>query len=168
MTAKLNFTSAFVFIGSSVLSAQTSVALHPEPMGAQGVFNTIHLLEQNALWVLIGAVVLMGVGWICSVLKACTQLNKSPKNSGRPSVILLFLITGLSVFCGSCSTAQRAMAARYRAASTAENRNCPYPHHCINYVNTPFNNRYPSNSYSNLQGPSFCKYCGQRILDNRN
>jgi hypothetical protein len=157
MTTKLNFTCAFSFIGSSILSAQSSAVLHTEQLTGLEAFNTVRLLEQNALWVLIGVVVLMSLAWISSVLKACVGLNKPKKSSRRPSMTLLVLILGLSVFCGSCSVE------KYRMAVAAEQRTCPLRHHYGNEVNIPFNNRYTSTSYSNSSGPIFCKYCGYMI-----
>ncbi len=163
MTAKLNFTCAFSFIGSSVLSAQSSAVLHTEQLTGLEAFNAVRLLEQNALLALIGAVVLIALVGIFSVLKACAGLTNQQKRSSRPSMMLLVLILGGSVFCGNCSVEKRAMAAQYRMAAAAEQRTCPLRHHYGNEINTPFNNRYTSTSYSNSSGPIFCKYCGYMI-----
>ncbi len=161
MTAKFLFTSTFSLIGISLLSAQTSAALHTEQLLDLNTMDTLHQLEQNALLALIGAVVLMALLWICSVAKACTELNQPQKSPGRSSMMLLILITGLSVFCGSCSAGRWEQAARYRMAMKSEFRDSPCAHQSMHPMNIPANNPYPSNGYSNGLGPSVCGVCGQ-------
>lgn len=131
------------------------------------VSGIVGQLQQNALLGLISAVVFIGIVWVCFVLKECAQLNRPQKNIRRHSTTLLILIVGLSVFCGRCTVEQRARAAEYRAAKAAENHSCPTQRHHVNYENLPFNNRYPSNGYSNWHGSFFCKYCGQRVYNSR-
>lgn len=132
--------------------------------GGSDMANIVGQLEYNALLALLGALVLMGMVFICHVWKACADLNRPEKNARN----LLILVAGLSVFCSSCTVEQRMRAAEYRAAEAAENRACPSPHRHVNYENTPLNNRYPYNGYSNWQSPVFCKYCGQRVFNVRN
>ncbi len=161
MTAKYLFTSTFSILGTSILSAQTTAALHSEQLGDMNTMNTLRQLEQNALWALIGAVVLMGLLWICSIAKACAELNQPHKSPGRSMMMLLVLIIGLSAFCGSCSAGRWERAEQYRMVMKSEFRNSPCPHEFVHPNNVPLNNRYPSNGYSNWVGPSVCRFCGQ-------
>jgi hypothetical protein len=162
MTAKLIFICAFTLTGSCILNAQAPASLHTAQAEALDIHNTIQLLEQNALLALIGAVGLMAMVWFCAVMNACKDLNKPQKNTPKTFASLLILVAGLSVFCGSCSVEQRAMATEYRAAQAAETRNCAMSHHD---ANAPFSNGYPSNGFSNMRNPVFCKYCGKRIAN---
>jgi len=168
MSSKLFFAALLSLTAAASLSAQAPAALNTAQMAELDIFNVVRLLEQNALLALIGAVLLMGIAWICYVFKACAQLNKPQENTRiRPFMTLLILVAGLSIFCSSCSVEQRAMAARYRASEAAENGACPSLHHYVNQVNAPFNNRYPYSGDSNGQGPAFCKHCGQRIFNSK-
>lgn len=165
MSSRFLFSALLSLTAAASLSAQAPAALHTSQMMELDVFNVVRLLEQNALLALLSAVGLMGVLWVCYVFNACARLNKPRKNTvGRPVMSLLVLIAGLSVFCGSCSVEQRAMAARYRTAEAAEIRPCPMNQHQNDQVNTAFNSQYAYTSYSNWHGPAFCKYCGQRIF----
>lgn len=164
MTAKHFFTCSISFLGSNFLFAQSSLVLQTKNPDGLEVMDAIHFLEQNALIALIGAVIFIGLVWLCAVLNACNELNKPQKQTTRPSSIpLLVLIAGLSIFCTSCSVEQRARAAQYRVAAEADYRSCPLRHHHDYNVNIPFNNRYYSSSTSNLYGPVFCKHCGYQI-----
>ncbi|MBC7776737.1 MAG: hypothetical protein H7246_14985, partial [Phycisphaerae bacterium] len=80
MAIKFLFTGTFSFVGASILSAQSTAVLHTKQLADVNTMNTIRQLEQNALLALIGAVVLMGLMWICSVWKACAGLNQPQKN----------------------------------------------------------------------------------------
>ena len=166
MSTKIFF-SALLSLAAASLSAQAPATLHASQAGLLDISETISLLEQNALLALIGAIVLMGMAWVCYVFSACTQMNKPRAKAPGAFPTLLILVVGLSIFCGSCSVEQQAMAARYQATQATENRTCSSPHHYENYVNTPVNNRSPYQGYSNFMGPTFCKYCGQRISDSR-
>jgi len=163
MTAKHFFSGSILFLGSSILSAESAEFLHSTPLDTPNTFNAVRLLEQNALLALIGAVSFMGLVWLCSVLDACAGLEKSKKSTRRTSMKILPLIVGLSVFFGSCSAEKRAMATQYRIAAAAEQRTCPLRHHYGSEVNTFSSNSYSSTSYSNSYGPVFCKYCGYMI-----
>jgi len=156
MTAKYLFTSTFSIIGTSILSAQSAAALHTEQLGNLNTLNTLRQLEQNALWALIGAVVLMALLWICSVAKACAELNQPQKSPSRSSMMLLVLITGLSVFCGSCSTGHW----EQRMAMKSELRNGPCPNEYTHPQNLTSSNAQTSNGHSYWVGPSVCRYCG--------
>ena len=112
-------------------------------MGGSDMASIVGQLEYNALLALLGAVVLMGIIWICHVSKACADLNRPQEDTHRPFMTLLILVAALSV-CGSCTAEQRAMATQYRAMEAAENRTCPLQHH---YENAPFNDRYPYDGY---------------------
>ncbi len=125
--------------------------------------DALRLLEQNALLALIGAVVLMGLLWICSVVHECSQLNKRRDNGSKAFMSTLILAAGLSMFGSSCTAAQQARAADLRAAQAVEGRTCPMHQHHNDQADAAFNNRSASNGYSNWYGPSFCKYCDQRI-----
>jgi len=162
------FFSALLSLAAATLSAQAPATLHASQAGLLDISNTISLLEQNALLALIGAIVLMGMAWVCYVFNACAQMNKSRAKAPGSFQALLILVVGLSDFGSSCSVEQQAMAARYQATQAAENRTCPSPHHYENYLSTPLNNRSPYQGYANFQGPAFCKYCGQRISNGRN
>lgn len=138
--------------------------------GGSEMADIVGRLEYSGLLLLLSAIVLMGLVWICYVVKECAQLDKPQKNGRKHFIGLWVLVAGVSVFCGSCTVEQRATAAQYRAAEAAEMRNCPSAHHYENHVNSAVNNRYPyngyrNNGYSNGQGPAFCKYCGHRIFN---
>lgn len=79
MKAKLFFSGSIFFLGSGILSAESSAFLYPAPLDTPNSFNAIRLLEQNALLALIGAVSFMGLVWLCSVLDAWAGLEKSKK-----------------------------------------------------------------------------------------
>ena len=112
---------------------------------------------------LIAAVVLIAVGWICYVYKACAGLNKAQGNSRKPFLSFLVIAVGLSTLCSSCSAEQQALAARNQAME--ETRSCPMNQHQSNQAYNAYKNRYPTNSYSNWQGPAFCRYCGKKLPD---
>ena len=122
-------------------------------------------LGYNALLVLLGAVVLMGIVFICHVSKACVDLNRPRGNTSRSLLSLLILATGLSAFCSSCSVEQQVMATQYLDAVAAENRACPMNQYHGNQADPAFNNLYPYNGYSTSYSPSFCKYCGKRVFN---
>lgn len=163
MTAKIYLTGISTFIGTNILSAQSTAVLHNEQWKDFDITLLVGKLEQSALMILIGSVAFISLIWICSILKTCATLKKTAGNLRNPSMLLAILILGLSTFCGSCSAEQRAMAIEYRKAEAAEHRTCPLPHHYQEQVNAPYLNHNPYTGYSNLYGPSFCKYCGRRI-----
>lgn len=134
--------------------------------GGSDIANLAGQLGYNALLILLAAVALMGIVFIGQVSKACADLNRPRRNTRSSFFGLLILAAGLSVFCSSCSAEQRALAAQYRDAA-AENHTCPMNQHYTNQADPGFNNRYPSNAYSNWYGPTYCKYCGKRILNKR-
>ena len=136
--------------------------------GGSDITGIVDQLAQSGLSILTGAVILMGIIWVCYVFKACARLNKPEGNTGNFPTIFLILLAGLSVFGSSCSVEQQVMATEYQASKEAEHQACPMLHHHADQANTPFNTRYPSNGYSNWYGPSSCKYCGQRIHNSRN
>jgi hypothetical protein len=137
-------------------------------MGDPDMAGIVGELEQSALMALIGAVVFIGLVWICYVSKECARLSKPQENARRPFMTLLILVAALSVFCGSCTVEQRAMAAQYRATADAERGTCPSLFHTGNDEDSPFNNSHPYDGYSGSgYGPSFCKHCGQRIYNGR-
>jgi cytochrome bd-type quinol oxidase subunit 2 len=128
--------------------------------------NIINQLENNALIILLGMVVLMGIIWICMIGKACTELRQKPK-SIRVSVLpLLLFVAGLSVLGSSCSATQRAMADEMREEQSAKNPACVCPtRHIPNYHGFgQGKNYYPYDSYSNWHTSSICKHCGKRIF----
>lgn len=145
MTAKYHLTGICTFIGSSILSAQTTAVLHTEQWRDFDLSLLVVKLEQSALMMLIGAVAFGCLIWICSILKTCVKLNKPSNKLRKPSLMLLILITSLSTFCGSCSVEQRAMAASYRKAEAAEHRTCPLPHHYQEEAIAPYLNHNPYN-----------------------
>ena len=154
MSNKFSFTVIMYGVSMASLSAQATAPLHAAGIGDSDVAGVIDLLERNALMALFGFVVLMAIIFICHISKACAGLNRAQKNARN----LIILVVGLSSFCGSCSVEQRAMAAQYRAAEAAEYRHCPSPYQHGNYANISFNN-----GYSNGHGPTYCRYCGQKI-----
>ena len=163
MTAKHFFTCSIFCLGSNFLFAQSSLVLQTKNPDGMEVMNAIQFLEQNALIALIGIVIFIGLIWLSAVLNACTALKKPQKQSSSPSIPLLIMVAGLSIFCSSCSVEQRARAAQYRVAAAAEYRSCPLRHRHESNVNIPFNNRYYATSSSNLYGPVLCKHCGYKI-----
>ena len=84
MAAKVFFSCAFSFLGLCALSAQTTVVFTNDQSGALDTANIVGQLEQTALLALLGAVALMGIAWICSVVKACYGLKK-PNNIISPN-----------------------------------------------------------------------------------
>lgn len=136
-------------------------ALYPNAGQSHGtgadMTNIVSQLEYNALLALLGAVVLMGIIYICHVSKVCADLNQPQKNIRS----LLILVAGLGAFCSSCSAEQQALAAQYQPRE--EYRSCPLNHQDTGQTDSAFNNRYPSIGYSNWYGPAYCKYCGRRV-----
>lgn len=163
MTLKLCFSSLCALFASSALSAQSAMVFHPSHTERTNLSRTIQSLEQNALLFLIGAVAFLGICWLFYVLKSCVDLSK--KQSAPRTLLLLAM--GLCLFNIGCSSQQRAMAADYRMAQEAARRNCPPEHHYQQDANFPYPNQTIYPGYSKLQGPSICKYCGQRVKNGR-
>lgn len=161
------FSATLLSFATASLFAQAPGHLQSVQAGHADIANLTGSLTQNALFTLLGVIALAGMVWIGCIIKACACLNQ-PQVKARKSVInLLLLVAVLSAVCSSCSVEQQAMAARYRASEAAENRSCPMNQHYSNQANTTTSNRYPYAGYSNAYGPSFCKYCGQRITNKR-
>jgi hypothetical protein len=158
MAAKFFFTCAGSFIGTQVISAQSSVVLYSERWSGPDVAGSVRQLEINALYVFIGAVVLMGLAWIFSVVKACLSLSKPVKTLPKS---LLILVIGLSFLGESCSVVQRATAKDYALAEKAESRNCR--HYMAQEPSASFSQQNPYMGYSQVFGPGLCKFCGRKI-----
>jgi hypothetical protein len=128
--------------------------------------NIISQLENNALFILLGMVVLMGIIWICTICKSCTELRQKPKSIRVSALPLLLFVTGLSVLGSSCTATQRAMTDEMRAAQETENPACVCPmRHIPNYNGFGQSKScYPYDSYSNWHTSSICKHCGKRIF----
>ncbi|MBK7936856.1 MAG: hypothetical protein IPJ82_07075 [Lewinellaceae bacterium] len=135
----------------------TTSAGRPHDQGGADIAGLVGQLEYNALFGLLGIVVLMGIIYIGHISKACADLNRPQKNVRN----LLILVIGLSSFCSSCSVEQQAMAAQYR---TAENRSCQINHHYSSQTGPVFNTRYSTNGYSKWYGPSVCKNFRQKLI----
>lgn len=135
-------------------------------MGGSDVADIVGQLQYNALLALLGAVVLMGIIFICHISKACADLNRPQEDTRRPFMTLLILVAALSVFCGSCTVEQRTMATQYRNAA-AGNRTCTMPYHTEKHTTVPYTDSYPSYGYFDLDSPAFCKYCGQKIIKSK-
>ncbi|MFN0035683.1 MAG: hypothetical protein ACKVUS_11495 [Saprospiraceae bacterium] len=167
MTTKLFFAVPLSLISSAALSAQTPTPLHFVDRDGSGIAGLVDILGQNALTVLLGMVVLMGVVWFFCICNACAGLNKKQKNAPVSSLFLyLCVATGLSVCGSSCTTAQKAQAADIQAARAAEGGHCVYHAPLDNrhyYRNSGLNNRFSLDNYSNDNGRPFCRECGQRI-----
>lgn len=130
------------------------------------LINIISQLENNALFILLGMVVLMGILWICMIGKACIELRQKPKSIRVSTLPLLLFVAGLSTLVSSCSITQRAMADEMRATQAAENPACVCPmRHIPNYHGLgQSKSYYPYDSYSNWHTSSICKHCGKRIF----
>lgn len=156
-----------LFFNPAFATAQKvyTIAVSGHTADAEGseVAGVIDQLQHNALLALLGAILLMGIVYVCHVSKACADLNRSKTNVRHSFPVLLILAATLSTFCSSCSVEQQVMAEQYRAAMEVEYRGCPAHHYSGNDSNVAFDNHSSSNGHSNAFGPSFCKYCGQRI-----
>ena len=164
--AALLITLFFSPVAGKAQGVYTTAGQAPDMVGSD-IANMVGQLEYNALLALLAAVVLMGVILICHVSKACADLNRPQENPRRRFTTLLILVAALSVFCGSCTAEQRAMATQYRDVAAAENGTCAMPYHSEKHSNIPYTDGYPSYGYFNLDSPTFCKYCGQRIFKSR-
>ena len=157
MTSKLIFACACAFMGCCIPAVQASDSMLTSQ--AEKLDSTINLLEQVAIFVLTGAVILMSIAWIAYIWKECASMKKLQKKSN----LFLILVAALNVFCSSCSVEQRAMSLHYRGVATAEGAVCPSQHH---HRNTSLSDQCPpSYGYFNGHNPSFCKYCGQRVFN---
>lgn len=167
MTTKLFFAATLSLISSAGLSAQNPTHLHFVDKDSSGIAGLADILGQNALTVLLGMVVLMGVAWIFCIGNACAGLNKKQQNARVSSLFLcLCVAAGLSMCGSSCTAAQKAQAADIQAARAAEGPHsvCHAPLDNRNYCgNSGLNNRYFNYDYSNDTGRPFCRQCGQRI-----
>ncbi|MCC6412056.1 MAG: hypothetical protein IT270_10380, partial [Saprospiraceae bacterium] len=130
MTARAFFAATFSLISFAALSAQTPTPLHAANFDGSGVTGLVDLIVQNAVLVLLGAVVLMCLVWICGVCKACTTCDKPQANAGRSFLNLLVLVAGITTFCSSCSVEQQMMMAQYPTVdASSANPGCPYSNH---------------------------------------
>jgi hypothetical protein len=163
MNAKLSFACILMLSNTLSISAQRVSQMPYHSMEQSNVTNLIGSLTQNALLVLLGAIVLVGIIWVCFIFKACTQLDK-PKVNNRKYIFnaIMFLI-GLSIFG---TVAQQTRAADYRAAQAAEKIDCRRPHQHESHTANSFNNGAynGTKSYQNWHAPTFCKHCGKRIF----
>lgn len=126
--------------------------------------GVIRQLEQNALWALIGGVVLIGTLCIISVAHECAQLGKPLSKNKRSFGLWPILMFGLSVLGSSCRVALQPGMTAYPKRMAAENFACSMNYHDYNQNTQGYN---PFNGYVNFYGPAFCKRCGQRIQRNR-
>lgn len=159
-------------MGIETLSAQApTVAFRAAVVNESSLGNLVGQLTQNALVVLVGIVLLMGIAWLFGIWNACAELNKKTKNAHKPSLsIILCLAAGLSVFGSSCTLAQQARAADIQAARTSEGGHCACH---ASSDNRPYAtgyaegyNQYPYRSNIGMNRP-FCKQCGQRIYQHK-
>jgi hypothetical protein len=136
-------------------------------VNGSAVSDIVGQLGHNGLMILLGAVVLMGLIWICYISKACADLGKQPKSNYRSSVFLLLPVIGLCASLESCSPAQLARAAQYKNAADAENRYCVCParHQGLNQGYNIAGNFSLPVGYSGSFSQPFCKHCGQRIFE---
>lgn len=167
MTTKLFFTASLSLISATAASAQTPTPLHFVDRNGASVAGLVEVLGQNALSVLLGMVVLMGIAWIFCIWNGCAGLNPKSKNARSSSLsIWLCVAAGLSVFGSSCTAAQQAQAANIQAARSAERGYCVCHAPLDNrhyYGNSGVTNRCPNYNDSNDTGRPFCRQCGQRI-----
>lgn len=163
MSTQRFFAVLLSFTSAATLSAQAPTAFHTAQTAELDLSNTVRLLEQNALFALMGAVTLLGMVWVGGIFKSCAQLNRPHQHRGKQIMSLLVLVAGLSVFGSSCSVEQWAMAEQIQeaqAAQAAEQRACPMHRHSDN---RPQSDVYTYNNHTGWHGVSFCKYCGKRI-----
>jgi len=132
----------------------------------QEVANLTGQLGHNALLLLMGAIVLLGLVFISYISKAFLDLKPPQKNTGRSFLLILVVGFGLCFSLGSCTMTQQARVEDFHAAPLAENRTCPMNQHIDDQSYMAYR-RNPVNSYSNWYGPVFCKRCGQRLNQNR-
>jgi hypothetical protein len=160
MLNKSFFTVSMYGVSMASLSAQVPSQFHvtQQPNCA----SIVDCLAQNALLLILGIVVFMGVCWCYFIFTEYTSLlRKEQKNGHWPAMSLLAFALAMSISGSSCTAAQRARAAEYRAAQEVENRRCPMNQHRNEQENTSFNNRSFYNGYSNWHGHAYCRFCGQ-------
>lgn len=168
MTASAFFATTFSLICTSTLSAQAPSQLHVANMDSSGVTGLVDLVVQNAILVLLGAVVLMVMVWVCCVWKACATCDKPRTYTNRSFLNLLVLVAGITTFCSSCSVEQQMLMAQYPVVDAPVAKpGCPYSNHHEFTANQAFNNRYPSYGSPNANMPSVCRHCGQKVHSGR-
>jgi hypothetical protein len=159
-----NFVTALLFGAATVsLSAQAPSHFYSKSMEPSALADSVNTLTHTALFTLLGAILLAGVAFIWHAWKSCASLNQSQTNTRNHFLLFLICTAGLSAFGSSCNAAQRARSVDIRAAQATEIRTCPMNAHCCDRANTAFNSRSPYQGFSNWQGSTFCKFCGQRI-----
>lgn len=139
---------------------------HEQEVANLAMTNLAGQLGHNALLLLMGAIALFGLVFICHISKACLDLKPRQKSTGKPFLLILVVGLGMCFLLGSCTLAQQARIEDSRAAQAAENRICPMNQHIEDPSSTAYR-RYPLNSSPNWHGPVFCRRCGQRIYQNR-
>jgi hypothetical protein len=82
--------------------------------------NLVNQLTNNALWVILGVIAVFAVVFMYQFSKDCADLSRPQKNSHSSFFIVMALGIGLCAPLGSCTAAQRARAADFRAAQEAE------------------------------------------------
>ncbi len=156
-----------LFFTPAVGMAQRAFAIYETgDSGRSDMSDVTGQLQQHAVLVLLGAVALMVLVFICGVWKACATCDKPQANSRFFS--LLIVAAGLSTFCSSCSVEQQMMMEQYPVVdATAANPGCPYSNHHEFAANQAFTNRYPSFGSPISNTPSVCRHCGQKIHNGR-
>jgi len=167
MATKHLLSGISILVGTNVLSAQAPAVLHSANTQKAELLHTVQLLEQNALLLLIGAVILVGLAWIAYLCHACVRLNKSKHSAHtHPSIKLLFVF-GLSVLCCQCSPAYLTRAAEIQAAQAMEGRACLLSNHGSSMENAMMNYLDPTVHHYAWGYAFTCKYCGQRVTVRR-
>lgn len=168
MTVKHLSAASFLWVGATTLSAQSSTLMFQKAgVNETNLGNLVGQLSQNALVVLVGMVLLMGIIWLFCICKACATLNKRTKNAHTLSLsIVLCVATNLSMLGSSCTATQRARVTDIQAALTADGNYCACPASPDNrqqYGYAGMYNQYPR--HASYNGKPFCRRCGQRIYD---
>lgn len=123
--------------------------------------HTISLLEQNALVVMVGVLVLLGIAWLGYVFSACAELNEKKQPTHRNALGMLLLMVGLSAFCSSCGAEQQIRAIEITETQKGEHSSVRHNH--SQYFNTSLNGAYFNNGYANWRDTPHCRQCGQRV-----
>jgi uncharacterized membrane protein len=162
------FATALLLAAQAKLTAQNPVnTLRTTGVNDTQAHHMIHQIEQNALAILLGVVVVMIGAWIVCIGKACSNLRNNNNNTHVTAMLILMLVAPSLCFFGTgCKANQIARSMAIQSTKEAEGGQCVC-HAAIQsqhyYNQMGMHNQYPY--YNNTQGVAmpFCKQCGQRI-----
>jgi len=169
--------AALALMSFNTLAAQTPVtSLHLTGENDANINSLAGQLGENALLVLFGVIVLIGIVWLLYIWNACAGINRNQKTTGVSSLLILFsLAAGMNMFSSSCTVVQQIRTAETQTMQTTENNYCtchaplnhrPYNGNAGMYNPYPYN-QYPYNTPSIKSGKPFCGQCGKRIYGSK-